>query len=115
MRLKSKLLGLAASALLVMAGPSIGADWKPGGDLKMQIGFAAGGSTDVMGRVLAKVMEEQTDWNIVAENKTGEGDVAMFTGIAKMPAKGNPLNLGPESTKNMLVGGLDNAKVLLQK
>ena len=53
MRLKSKLLGLAASALLVMAGPSIGADWKPGGDLKMQIGFAAGGSTDVMGRVLA--------------------------------------------------------------
>lgn len=94
MRLHSKFLGLAASALLVMAGPSIGADWEPSGDLKMQIGFAAGGSTDVMGRVLAKVMEEQTGWNIVAENKTGGGGVAMFTGIAKMPAKGNVIGVG---------------------
>ncbi len=52
-----------------MAGPSIGADWEPSGDLKLQIGFGAGGSTDTMGRVLAKVMEEQSGWNIVTENK----------------------------------------------
>jgi tripartite-type tricarboxylate transporter receptor subunit TctC len=94
MTLKTKALGLAAGALLVMAGPSIGADWEPSGDLKLQIGFGAGGSTDTMGRVLAKVMEEQTGWNIIAENKPGGGGVAMFTGIAKMPPKGNVIGLG---------------------
>ena len=94
MTLKTKVLGLVTSALIVMASPSFSADWEPSGDLKLQIGFGAGGSTDVMGRVLAKVMEEQTGWNIVAENKTGGGGVAMFTGISQMPAKGNVIGLG---------------------
>jgi|TARA_B110000046_G_scaffold32095_1_gene34250 tripartite-type tricarboxylate transporter receptor subunit TctC len=34
-----------------------------------------------MGRVLAKNIEEQTGWNVIAENKTGGGGMAMFTVI----------------------------------
>lgn len=98
MKLKSKILGMAAAVLV--AGPLIGAaavaadEWKPDGSLTMQIGFGAGGSTDTMGRVLAKVMEDQTGWNVIAENKTGGGGVAMFTGIANMPPSGAVIGLG---------------------
>ena len=94
MKLISKIAGLSIAAVMTVAAPLYASDWKPQGTMKLQIGFGAGGSTDTMGRVLAKVMEDQTGWNIVAENKTGGGGVAMFTGIAKMPARGNVIGLG---------------------
>ena len=94
MKLISKIAGLSIAAVMTVAAPLYASDWKPQGTMTLQIGFGAGGSTDTMGRVLAKVMEDQTGWNIVAENKTGGGGVAMFTGIAKMPARGNVIGLG---------------------
>lgn len=92
MNLRTKLTGFLAGALMMAAG-AVGA-WEPDGTLRLQIGFGAGGSTDTMGRVIAKVMKEQTGWNIIAENKTGGGGVAMFTGIANMPPRGNVIGLG---------------------
>ncbi|NKC11969.1 MAG: hypothetical protein GKR94_07140 [Gammaproteobacteria bacterium] len=94
MNLKTITCGLVATALLATTGTAFAGGWQPNGLLKLQIGFGAGGSTDTMGRVLAKVMEEQTGWNMVAENKTGGGGVAMFTGIAKMPPRGQVIGLG---------------------
>jgi tripartite-type tricarboxylate transporter receptor subunit TctC len=94
MTLKSKIAGVIAGAVLALAGAAHAEDWAPKGTLKLQIGFGAGGSTDTIGRVIAKVMKEQTGWNIIAENKTGGGGVAMFTGISKMPPKGNVIGLG---------------------
>ena len=60
MKINSTIFGLVTSVLVAVSGSAFAADWKPDGTLKMQIGFGAGGSTDTMGRVLAKVMEEQT-------------------------------------------------------
>lgn len=94
MPIKSKILALAATAMIAMASPSLAADWKPDGPLKIQIGFGAGGSTDTMGRVLANVMEKQTGWTIVVENKPGAGGVAMFTGVSQMPANGKTIGMG---------------------
>ncbi|MEM7068619.1 MAG: tripartite tricarboxylate transporter substrate binding protein [Pseudomonadota bacterium] len=91
---KNTILGIATAALVAFAGTAFAEDWKPSGDLKLQIGFGAGGSTDTMGRVLAKVIEDQTGWNVIAENKTGGGGVAMFTGISKMPPQGKVIGLG---------------------
>ena len=53
------------------------ANWAPSGPLMFQIGFGADGSM-MVGRVIARVMEEQTGWNVVVENKPGAGGVAMF-------------------------------------
>lgn len=94
MKLKAKLTGVLAGVILAVAGAAQAADWKPAGTLKLQIGFGAGGSTDTMGRVIAKVMKEQTGWNIIAENKIGGGGVAMFTGISKMPPRGTVIGMG---------------------
>ena len=88
-----KCAAMMAVFTMMVAGSAM-AGWKPDGPLTLQIGFGAGGSTDTMGRVLAKVMKDQTGWNIFAENKTGGGGVAMFTGIAKMPPNGKVIGLG---------------------
>lgn len=94
MTLKSRILQAAAAALLALATPLAADDWAPDGPLTIQIGFGAGGSTDTMGRVLANVMEENTGWNIVVENKPGAGGVAMFTGLSQMPPRGNVVGMG---------------------
>lgn len=94
MKLKSKLLALLASGVMAVSVPAVAADWSPSGPLTIQIGFGAGGSTDTMGRVLAKVMEDNTGWNIVVENKPGGGGVAMFTSLSQRPANGDLIGMG---------------------
>ncbi len=94
MKLGRKILSALAATTLFVAGAAVAQDWQPDGDIKLQIGFGAGGSTDVMGRVLAQTIEEQTGWNVIAENKTGGGGMAMFTVISKMPANNNIIGLG---------------------
>ena len=94
MKFKSKIAGLVLAAATAFAGAASAEDWAPDGPLMFQIGFGAGGSTDTMGRVIAKVMEEQTGWNIVVENKGGGGGVAMFTGIAKSEPNGQVIGMG---------------------
>ena len=94
MKLKAKVAGVMLAAANVFAGVANADDWAPKGPLMFQIGFGAGGSTDAMGRVIAKVMEEQTGWNIVVENKPGAGGVAMFTGISKSKPDGQTIGMG---------------------
>jgi tripartite-type tricarboxylate transporter receptor subunit TctC len=94
MKLKSKILALGAAALVAFSAPLAAEDWAPDGPLTIQIGFGAGGSTDTMGRVLAKVMEDNTGWDIVVENKPGGGGVAMFIGISQMPPRGKTIGMG---------------------
>lgn len=94
MTFKSKLLALGAAAMMAFAAPAVAEDWAPDGPLTIQIGFGAGGSTDTMGRVLAKAMEEATGWSIVVENKPGGGGVAMFTGLSQMPPRGKIIGMG---------------------
>lgn len=94
MLFKSTLIAAAISACVAFVAPVAAEDWEPDGPLTIQIGFAAGGSTDTMGRVLANVMEENTGWNIVVENKPGGGGVAMFTGLSQMPPRGKTIGMG---------------------
>ena len=88
MKIKARIAGIVLAIGTAFAGAVSAEDWAPSGPLMFQIGFGAGGSTDTMGRVIAKVMEEQTGWNIVVENKAGAGGVAMFTGISKAKPNG---------------------------
>ncbi len=94
MNIKRFLRAVVAATAVVLSAGGAYAEWKPNGTLTLQIGFGAGGSTDVIGRVVAKVMKEQTGWNVIAENKPGGGGVAMFTGIANRPADGSVIGLG---------------------
>lgn len=80
----------------VMALPSLGCaqDWSPKDSIRLQIGFGAGGSTDIMGRLVAAKIEENTGWNIVVENKPGGGGIAMFSSLMREKPDGQTLGLG---------------------
>ncbi len=88
------LAGALVGAALFTAAPVMADDWMPAGPLTIEIGFGAGGSTDVIGRIVANTMKEQTGWNVIAENKPGGGGMAMFTAIANKPADGQTVGLG---------------------
>ncbi|MDE4303049.1 tripartite tricarboxylate transporter substrate-binding protein [Phaeobacter gallaeciensis] len=94
MTLKSRIMALGAAAMMTLAAPLAAEGWKPDGALTIQVGFGAGGSTDTMGRVLASVMEKNTGWDIVVENKPGGGGVAMFTGLSQRPPQGKVVGMG---------------------
>ena len=94
MGILNRVMGAALGLVLAGATAASAQDWEPDGALTMQIGFGAGGTTDTMGRVLVDQMREATGWNIIAENVTGGGGVAMFTGIARRPASNDVVGLG---------------------
>jgi len=93
MNIKTWAAGIVVGLTLTFA-TTAQAEWAPKGPLTIEIGFGAGGSTDTIGRIVAKVMKEQTGWNVIAENKPGGGGIAMFTGIANRPADGQTIGLG---------------------
>lgn len=94
--MKVRLLLVNAAAAIVLSAAMIGtaAAWEPQGPLKLEIGFGAGGETDTIGRVIAKALEDQTGWQVIAENKPGGGGIAMFTELAAMPADGKVIGMG---------------------
>ena len=79
MKIIKYLLGICFSVIISTAAV---ADWKPSGPINLQIGFGAGGSTDMLGRAIGKEIEDQYGWKVVVENKPGGGGIAMFTKIA---------------------------------
>ena len=56
MNIKKYLIGICFA--LIISTTAV-ADWKPSGPINLQIGFGAGGSTDILGRAIAKELEDQ--------------------------------------------------------
>ncbi len=71
--MKKSFLNLAFLAALGGAGlaPALAADPYPTKPIRLLVGFAAGGPTDVIARVLAKDMTATLGQSIVVENKAG--------------------------------------------
>ncbi len=95
-------LALLAAPLLLPRLARAQPGWNPGRPVKVIIGFAAGGTTDVIGRVMNRVMEQQRGWTIVTESKGGAGGTIAATEIRNSRPDG--LTIGLFSTS---VFGLD--------
>ncbi|RYF56025.1 MAG: tripartite tricarboxylate transporter substrate binding protein, partial [Comamonadaceae bacterium] len=95
---KQFLQGLALGAL-ALAGPGAfaQANW-PDRPVKLVVPFAAGGATDVLGRLLASGLGEKLGQPVVVENRPGAGTVVAASLVAKAPADGYTLLLGSNST-----------------
>jgi tripartite-type tricarboxylate transporter receptor subunit TctC len=94
MKIKNILVVLVTACLMIIPILGQAGDWSPNGSIKLQIGFGAGGSTDIMGRLIASQVEADTGWNVVVENKPGGGGVAMFSGLMNKKADGMTLGVG---------------------
>src|SRR5919108_2930249 len=88
----------AAAALLTLAGIASAQDWQPTRPLTMIIPFAAGGPTDVLGRVMAQRMSELLGQQVVVENVGGAGGMTGSKRVADAAPDGYTFVLGTVGT-----------------
>ncbi|MBU8544701.1 MULTISPECIES: Bug family tripartite tricarboxylate transporter substrate binding protein [Roseomonadaceae] len=91
---------LAAPALLALPARAQGT-W-PDRPIRMVLPYAAGGATDVIGRLVADRLSQRLPQRVVMENRTGAGGAIGSSFVAKAPGDGHTLlfhNIGHAVTK----------------
>jgi tripartite-type tricarboxylate transporter receptor subunit TctC len=103
---------ISAAALATLTCSSVQADVYPSKPLRLLVGFAAGGPTDVIARVLAKEMTTTLGQAVVVENKAGASSMIATREVRNAPNDGytllfsslglnvNPLLLGEQAGYN---------------
>ena len=84
--------GLAATALAPFARPAWAQAAYPGGRaIRAIVPFAAGGATDVIGRIIAERMQTKWSTPVVVENVSGGGANIGMDRVAKGPVDGSQI------------------------
>ena len=101
----ARVLAPLAAACLALA-PQLAAAQSdyPNKPVKLIIGFAPGGSTDIVGRIVAQKLGERLGQTVVVENRAGAGGTIGADVTAKSPADGYTLTLGTTSTHAIAAG-----------
>src|SRR3712207_2186887 len=93
-----RVFGYAVGAFLALAGTAAAQqDW-PTRPVTMVIPFAAGGPTDVLGRVMAERLSQILGQQVVVENVSGAGGMTGVQRVAKAEPNGNQFVLGTVGT-----------------
>jgi len=77
-----------------LATPALAQSWAPSRTVTILIPFAAGGATDVMGRLIAQPMSQKLGQTVVVENMAGASGGVAAARVARSPADGHLLFLG---------------------
>lgn len=95
---------LIAAAAVAMAGSAMAQSW-PAKPVRMVIPFPPGGTLDMVGRMLAQKLTEQTGQTFFVENKAGGQGMIGADTVAKAPADGYTLlfNASTFTTTPMVV------------
>ena len=96
MMLKATIGALAATAIAA-ATPALAQQW-PTGPVTMIIPFAAGGPTDVLGRIVGERLSKALGQQVVIENVGGAGGMIGGSRIAKATPDGNVFGIGTVGT-----------------
>ena len=83
-----KILVFAALSAVAFAGPARSQSDYPSRPIKMVVGFAAGGISDVLGRAIAAKMTTTIGQPVVVENKPGAGTTIAGDAVAKAAPDG---------------------------
>lgn len=89
---------LAATALAASGLPAQAADWPAGKPISYVVPFTVGGSTDVVGRLLAQKLGERLNQTVIVENKPGAAGGIGASYVAKATPDGYTLFGGTIST-----------------
>lgn len=95
--MKKTIVAAVLAAFMAMAGPA-GAQDFPNRSLTMVIPFAAGGPTDLLGRVVAQRMSEILKQSVVVENVGGAGGQTGSKRVAEARPDGYTFVLGTVGT-----------------
>ena len=83
---------LSATAALPRAGRA--ADWRPTETVRIIVPAAAGGSTDVMGRLLAQHLQVAWGQNAIVENRSGAGGTIGTAEVVRQKGDGHTILIG---------------------
>ena len=96
-------VALTAAMLLGSAGV-LHAQAYPNRPIRMIVAFPAGGSTDIIGRIVAQNLGNRLGQQVVVDNRAGAGGTIGTDLAAKAPADGYTLTLGTTSTHAVAAG-----------
>jgi tripartite-type tricarboxylate transporter receptor subunit TctC len=97
-------LGLVFCQFLVMASTAQAQSDYPNKPIRMIVGFPPGGSTDIIGRVVAAKLGERLGQKIIVENRAGAGSTIGADAAAKAAPDGYTLMIGTTSTHAVAPG-----------
>ncbi len=84
----------ALSAAAILPRSSYGADWRPTETVRLIVPAAAGGSTDVMGRLLAAHLQANWGQSAVVENRSGGGGTIGTSEFVRQKGDGHTILVG---------------------
>lgn len=103
--MKLKLAAAALAAALMTVAGFAGAQAYPSKPVKMIVTYPPGGSSDLMGRILAQKLSDLWGQQVLVENKSGAAGSIGMDYAAKQPADGYSFvigNFGPVATNPIL-------------
>ena len=95
-KLSRRLALLAGAITLALPQLATAQSW-PTKPIKLVIPFAAGGTTDILGRLLAQQLTKDLGQNVIVENKGGAGGNIAAEFVAQSPADGYTIMLASGS------------------
>jgi tripartite-type tricarboxylate transporter receptor subunit TctC len=101
----NKLLSAAALSVAVSLAPNAYADNYPSRPIVMVVPLSVGGSTDIIGRIMADAMGKQLGQTIVVENTSGAGGTVGEGRVARSTPDGYTIGIGQWGT-NMANGAI---------
>jgi tripartite-type tricarboxylate transporter receptor subunit TctC len=84
----------ALSATAALPRPGHTADWRPTETVRIIVPAAAGGSTDVMGRLLAQQLQVAWGQNAIVENRSGAGGTIGTSEVVRQKGDGHTILIG---------------------
>ncbi|MFM2029172.1 MAG: hypothetical protein RL517_363 [Pseudomonadota bacterium] len=96
LNLSRRFVLLAGALSLALPQLAIAQSW-PTKPIKLVIPFAAGGTTDILGRLLAQQLTKDLGQNVIVENKGGAGGNIAAEFVAQSPADGYTIMLASGS------------------
>lgn len=89
MQRRTFVTGVAASIALPLAG----AQALPSGPVRIVVGFAPGGGTDILARVIGQKLADMWKTQVIVENKAGASGTIAADYVAKQPGDGTLLHM----------------------